>query len=67
MQCCVEVIEGVENSFYGKPSCSFETHDAIISGLQFIFSSLQFLFIFTRGNVSEKFFQIFHLSPKHSN
>jgi len=43
--------EAIENFVNGRNDCDIETHEAVISFLQFIFSSVQFLFIFSKGNV----------------
>lgn len=47
IQCIIDIIEAIETGF----SCGVETYESVISLFQFVFSSLQFLFIFNRANV----------------
>ena len=51
LQCCVEMAEAIENLVEGRSGCYVENSEAIVSALQFVFYSVQFLFIFSRGNV----------------
>jgi len=51
LQCCVEMAEAIENFVVGRSDC-IETYGFVNSLLQFAFSSLQFLFIFSKGNVT---------------
>ena len=51
IQCVIDMAESIENKVYAKSGCIVESYDSIIAALQFVFSCLQFLFIFLRGNV----------------
>ena len=47
IQCALDIIESFENGL----KCGLENYEAVVAVFQFLFSSFQFLFIFTRGNV----------------
>lgn len=50
------MLEAVENLLVepAKIECVIDINEAINAGMQFLFSGLQFLFIFLRSDVSER-------------
>ncbi|CAF0798153.1 unnamed protein product [Brachionus calyciflorus] len=51
LQCCIGMIEAIENFINKRNDCLVETSEGVIAFFQFIFTCLQFLYIFLRGNI----------------